>query len=224
MHDSDEQEVKIEDTPCYSCPNSTNRPCNLDCPELEKYRLSTEIQPDIYYKKRADMDTAVDMVASGDLYKATEKEQRKLAEELDERGIKPELIPGESIAKPIFTEEDPQYDSDDYVNVGIPISLIKVDKMMALFKETRIIKSFEKELAEQILSYMHCAKIAVIARLAGQPNKQNLHIKISRRIEKLGRYMLKDKTLLSQIKRHVKIRVDDVLTPLKFKQYLRDES
>ena len=221
MNASDEQEINIEDTPCFSCPKLGSQ-CNLDCDKLEKYRSVTEILPEIHDSKKRELDSSVDKIAGGDVHKAMQREQIRMAEELDKKWKKPRSA---SAKPPIFTEEDPPYDPEAYDSVAGPISLVRVDKMMTLLTETRIIKSYEKELAEQVRSYMRCSKIAEIARLAREDNRQNLHIKISRRIEKFGRLLLKDTILMSKVKReNVNITVEDVLTPHKFKQFLRAES
>ncbi len=220
INGSDEQEINIEDTPCFSCPK-LGSPCKLSCPKLELYGTGTEILPEIHPARRREIDPTLDKIARGDVHKAMEKEHIRMAEELDKKWKKPRSA---SAKPPIFTEEDPPYDPEAYDIVAAPISLVKVDKMMTYFQEKRIIKSYEKELAEQVRSYMRCSKIAEIARLAGEDNRQNLHIKISRRIEKFGRLLLKDTTLMAKVKRDLNITIEDVLTPHKFKQYLRVES
>lgn len=223
--------MELTDIPCHICQRYKIEICPKNCDRLIVYVKSSYI-PDargLRYndamkvenkeaeeekeikEKNSQNDVELDALKDGEIkYQPDDQFLTELNEDVFFRQENAKSI------NPLKSNDGPAI-----ISKGEPLR-IHIEGMLG---EAKIFRLSEKMLKEQFFTFLECTEIAIIAELAGE-SKQNIHKKISRRIDKLSKYMIKNKGALAiinsilQKKEKKEKKMEDIVNPLAFKKAL----
>ena len=194
------------------------RACTIHCPKLMQYGYKTDVRLSDPRKTRRLI---------------TDEDEKKLS--VDKKGGKrnPHRMRDIQLSR---RHEENRYDNisteeqeaavyeqlaSNREDEFVPAPMVLDDfELEVEVEQSKIFKTCEVILRTEFFTFMECTSIKTIAKLAGYGNDQNLHTKLSRRIKKFMKYILKGKGLLTE-NQELSAKIIERIVPYRFKRIVK---
>jgi hypothetical protein len=211
-------DIKLEDIPCRKCPDYMTRACTIHCPKLMQYGYKTDVRLSDPRKTRRLITDEDEKKLSVDKkegkrnpHRMRDIQQSKRHEENRYDDISAEEQE-ESVYERLVSDRE-----DEFVSAPKVLDDFELEVEV---EQSKIFKFCEVTLRTEFFAFMECTSIKTIAKLAGYGNDQNLHTKLSRRIKKFMKRILKGKGLLKE-NPVLSAKIVENITPYRFKRTLK---